>query len=132
MKIGFINGCFDILHLGHIALFEFAKKQCDYLVVAIDSDDRVASNKGPNRPINTSTDREGMLRAIRYIDDVRVFSTDLQLTNLVKEIKPEIMIVGNDWEGKTVIGSEYAKQLKFFRKIDGYSSTKTIQNISNR
>tara|TARA_R100000664_G_C2759374_1_gene149076 strand:- start:7931 stop:8152 length:222 start_codon:yes stop_codon:yes gene_type:complete len=73
-----------------------------------------------------------MLRAIRYIDDVRVFSTDLQLTNLVKEIKPEIMIVGNDWEGKTVIGSEYAKQLKFFRKIDGYSSTKTIQNISNR
>ena len=132
MRIGFVNGCFDILHLGHIALFEFAKKHCDHLIVAIDSDKRVSLNKGPNRPINNALDREGMLRAIKYIDDVKTFSTDLELTNLVKLISPDIMIVGNDWEGKTVIGSEHAKQLKFFRKIDGYSTTKTVKDIGSR
>ena len=132
MRIGFINGCFDILHVGHIALFEYCKTICDYLIVGIDSDERVMHNKGPNRPFNASEDRMTMLRSIRYIDDVKVFSTDAELTNLVMHTSPDVMVVGSDWEGKSVIGSEHAKELKFFRRIDGYSTTKILESSFDR
>ena len=132
MRIGFVNGCFDILHVGHIALFNYCKSVCDYLIVGIDSDERVKRNKGPNRPFNASEDRMTMLRSIRYVDEVRVFSTDAELTNLVMYISPDVMVVGSDWEGKNVIGSEYAKELKFFRRLDGYSTTKILENTLDR
>lgn len=131
-KVVFTNGCFDILHVGHLELFKYCKSLGDYLIVAIDEDDRIKKNKGPTRPINCLDDRVAMLSAIKYIDEVRHFSSDSELTSLVKSSNPDYMVVGDDYLDKTVIGSQYAKQLKFFRKVDGYSSTKTIQNISNR
>jgi len=132
MRIGFVNGCFDILHIGHVALFKYCKSQCDYLIVAIDSDARVKANKGSTRPINTLEDRVTMLRAVRFIDEVRHFSTDAGLADLVQSINPDVMVVGSDWEGKNVIGSEYAKELKFFRKINGYSTTKILESSPDR
>lgn len=132
MKKGFINGCFDVLHVGHIELIKFARSKCDYLMIALDTDERVASFKGPQRPFNSLKDRETMLRSIRGVDELRSFSTDEQLTDLVKQYSPDVMIIGSDWEGKRVIGEEHAKELVYFRRIDGYSTTKILENSTDR
>ena len=118
MKIGFTNGCFDILHIGHVELFKFAKSACDYLIVALDTDERVIANKGSNRPFNALSDRMAMVRAIRYVDEVRSFSSSQELDTLVSIVRPEIMVVGYDYEDTEVIGARHAKELLFFRRID--------------
>ena len=132
MKIIFTNGCFDILHPAHIEMLKYAKSLGDTLVVGIDSDERVKEKKGKLRPINSSKDRKQMLLAIRYVDEVYVFDDDKQLKSLVKKFEPDIMIVGSDWMEKPVIGSEYAKEVKFFERIPEYSTSKTIESITNR
>lgn len=128
----FINGCFDILHRGHIEMFKYAKSVGDKLIVAIDSDSRVKSLKGSSRPVNNQDDRAFMLSSIKYIDEVKIFDTEIDLEKLTLQLKPDIMIVGSDYRNKIVIGSEYAKQLQFFDRIDGYATTKIIQSIANR
>ena len=132
MKKGFINGCFDVLHVGHVELIRFARSHCDYLMIALDTDERVASAKGPNRPFNSLKDRETMMRALKGVDELRSFSTDEELTNLVKQCSPDVMIVGSDWEGKNIIGGEHAKKIIYFRRIDGYSTTKILENSIDR
>ena len=132
MKTIFTNGCIDILHIGHIELFKYAKSLGDKLIVGIDSDERIRQSKGNNRPINTSENRKHILSAIRYIDNVYIFNNDEELISLVVDIKPDIIVVGSDWENKNVIGSEYAKEIKFFKRITEYSTTKTIEYIVNR
>jgi D-beta-D-heptose 7-phosphate kinase/D-beta-D-heptose 1-phosphate adenosyltransferase len=129
MKIVFTNGCFDILHPGHIEMLKYAKSLGDKVVVGIDSDERVKEKKGDLRPINTSEVRKEMLLALRYVDAVYVFENDNQLKSLVKKFEPDIMIVGSDWVGKLVIGSEHAKEVKFFERIPEYSTSKTIESI---
>lgn len=132
MRVGFTNGCFDVLHVGHIKMFNYIKRHCDFLVVGIDSDKRVSSNKGPTRPFNNQTDRKFMLKSLRAVDEVFIFNNQEGLENLVKMINPDIMIVGSDYENKKVIGSEYAKELKFFRRINGYSTTSILEDTINR
>ena len=131
-QVGFVNGCFDVLHIGHIEMLRYAKSLCDHLVVAIDTDDRVKQAKGPTRPFNTQNDRQHMLMALKAVDEVMIFSTDEELVSLIKQCEPDIMVVGSDWENKRVIGSEHAKELKFYRKIDGYSTTKILERSSSR
>ena len=132
MKKTFVNGCFDILHRGHIELFKYARSLSDYLDVAIDADDRIKQHKGPNRPFNGLEDRKFILQSIQYIDEVISFSNDEELRLSVKNTNPDFMIVGSDWEGKNVIGSEFAKKVIYFERIDGYSTTETIKYLSNR
>ena len=132
MKISFVNGCFDVLHPGHIELLKFARSLGDYLIVAIDSDEKVAQMKGPERPIFSQYDRALMLKSIRYVDVVHVFDTRQELEELLYSISPDIMVVGSDWKGKEVVGSQYAKSVKFFDRIGDYSTTKTIQGSSYR
>lgn len=132
MKIIFVNGCFDVLHLGHIKLFEYAKSLGDYLIVAIDSDKRVSEMKGPERPIFSQSDRSQTLEAIRYIDVVHIFDSKEDLENLLKSIAPDIMIVGSDWKGKEVVGEQYAKTVRFFDRVGEYSTTKTLQGLAYR
>jgi D-beta-D-heptose 7-phosphate kinase/D-beta-D-heptose 1-phosphate adenosyltransferase len=132
MKKIFVNGTFDILHLGHLQLLNFAKSYGDYLIVAIDTDERVKEKKGQSRPVYNQDERRFFLRMLKPVDQVELFSSDGELENLVKGFNPDIMIVGSDYKNKKVIGSEYAKQLKFFDRIHGYSTTKTIQNIVSR
>lgn len=131
-EIIFVNGTFDVLHLGHLSLLSYAKMQGDLLVVAIDSDRRVKEKKGPTRPINNQDERKAMLDALKAVDCVQVFDSDDELRNLVKIFHPTIMIVGDDYRGKEVIGSEFAEKLIFYKKIDGYSTTKKIQDIIGR
>jgi len=132
MKVGFTNGCFDVLHIGHIKMLNYIKNQCDFLVVGIDSDSRVSKNKGPERPFNCQGDRKLMLKSLKSVDEVFIFNTEEALENLVKLISPDLMVVGSDYEEKRVVGSQHAKELKFFRRIDGYSTTKILENIANR
>jgi rfaE bifunctional protein nucleotidyltransferase chain/domain len=128
----FVNGTFDILHPGHIALFRYAASLGTRLFVAIDSDERVKQLKGSDRPVNDMEYRRTMLEAIKWVDEVIIFSSDEDLDSLVMKIRPEHMVVGSDYRDKEVIGSRWAKNLHFFDRIDGYSTTKTIQSISSR
>ena len=132
MKIIFVNGCFDVLHPGHIQLFKYAKSLGDYLIVSIDSDKRVSEMKGPERPIFSQSDRSQTLEAIRYIDVVHIFDSKEDLENLLKDIAPDIMIVGSDWKGKEVVGKHYAKTVRFFDRVGEYSTTKTLQGLTYR
>jgi len=132
MKISFVNGCFDVLHPGHIELLKYARSLGDYLIVAIDSDRKVAEMKGPERPIFSQTDRSTILSSIRYVDVVHVFDTKKELEDLLESISPDIMVVGSDWKGKEVVGSQYAKAVRFFDRLGDYSTTKTIQGVTYR
>lgn len=132
MKNIFVNGCFDIIHRGHIELFKYAKSLGDLLHVAIDSDERVKQKKGNSRPVNTQQDRLFILQSLKYIDLVYIFDSDNELVSLIKDIKPDIMIVGSDWKNNKIIGSEYARELRFFERIEKYSTTKLIQSIAYR
>jgi rfaE bifunctional protein nucleotidyltransferase chain/domain len=132
MKISFVNGCFDVLHPGHIELLKYARSFGDYLIVAIDSDRKVAEMKGPNRPIFSQGDRSNMLSSIRYVDVVHVFDTKEELEDLLESIKPDTMVVGSDWKGKEVVGSHYAKSVRFFDRQGEYSTTKTIKGTAYR
>ncbi len=132
MKKIFVNGTFDLLHPGHLQLLNFAKSCGDYLIVAIDTDDRVREKKGPTRPIYNQEERVFFLKMLKPVDQVETFSSDKELESLIKELKPDIMIVGSDWKGKSVIGSYYASKLIFFDRIEEYATTKTIQSIIDR
>jgi D-beta-D-heptose 7-phosphate kinase/D-beta-D-heptose 1-phosphate adenosyltransferase len=132
MKTVFVNGCFDVIHRGHIELFNYAKSFGDYLVVAIDTDERVKKLKGFFRPFNNQNDRKFVLEAIRYIDRVYFFNSEEELGELILNINPEVMVVGSDWKNKRVVGSQYAKSLKFFDRIGDYSTTKILQGSSHR
>ena len=121
-----VNGTFDVLHRGHIELFKFAKSQGDHLTVGIDSDRRIKENKGENRPINTQSDRKYFLEAIKYIDKVAIFDSELELLNKVAVYHPDCMVVGSDWLGKEVIGAEYARELIYFKRVGNYSSSNIL------
>jgi D-beta-D-heptose 7-phosphate kinase/D-beta-D-heptose 1-phosphate adenosyltransferase len=132
MKTIFVNGCFDVIHPGHIQLFKYAKSLGDYLIVAIDSDKKVGEMKGYDRPIFCQEDRAKTLEAIRYIDIVYIFDSKKELEGLIKTINPDIMIVGSDWKGKEVVGKQYAKEVRFFDRVGEYSTTRTIQGLTYR
>ena len=131
-KTVFVNGTFDILHRGHLDLLEYARSQGDKVVVGIDSDDRVREKKGPTRPVNTAEDRAHMLQSLKFVDHVLLFDSDEELEKCIAMTKPDIMVVGSDWEGKSVIGSMYAAELHFFPRVEQYATSKTIQSIIDR
>ena len=132
MKKVFVNGTFDLLHKGHLELLNYAKSLGDFVCVGIDTDERVRQMKGSTRPIYNQEERKYFLENLKSVDQVKIFSNDKELENLVKEYKPDIMIVGSDWKGKSVIGSYWSSKLIFFDRIGDYATTKTIESIINR
>lgn len=125
-----VNGCFDILHPGHVELFKVAKSLGDRLVVGIDEDEKVKKDKGFDRPINPLFFRKTMLESIRYIDVVLPFGSRTELENLIELYSPEILLVGSDWKNGDVVGREYAKEVRFFNRIGNYSTTNLIEKIN--
>lgn len=130
MRKIFVNGTFDILHKGHLEMLLFARKQGDYLTVAIDSDRRVKELKGESRPINDANERMFMLSCLKPVDNVVVFDNDDDLVNLISE--HDAMVKGSDYKNKPIVGQDVCKELIFFELINGYSTTKKIQDITNR
>lgn len=129
-KVVFTNGCFDILHYGHLSYLRSAKELGDLLVVGLNSDESVKRLKGKERPINDIKTRKAMLNALEFVDFVCEFSDDTPI-ELIKALKPDILVKGADYEGKLVVGAEYAKEVKLLEFKTGFSSTSIIEKIRN-
>lgn len=128
-----VNGTFDILHVGHISLLQYAKSWPNsYVLVLIDSDRRIKQLKGKDRPINNEYERATLLNELKSVDRVEIFDTDQELINCIKNYQPDIMIKGSDYINKPIIGQEYCKQIIFYDRLTKYSSTSKIQSITNR
>ena len=127
-KIIFTNGCFDILHAGHVRYLETAKSYGDVLILGLNSDRSVKALKGKNRPINIQLDRAYILAALEAVDYVVVFDDDTPY-ELIKAVKPHTLVKGGDYEGKVVVGQDIADELKLVQFVDGKSTTRTIEKI---
>ncbi len=126
-----VNGTFDILHRGHLELLQFARSQGDQLLVCIDTDRRVKELKGNTRPINNQDDRRFMLYNLRTVDTVMLFDSKEELINIIKEYKPDIMVKGSDYRGRSIVGEQHVPKVIFYDRTE-HSTTKTIQDIINR
>ncbi|MBR2149304.1 MAG: D-glycero-beta-D-manno-heptose 1-phosphate adenylyltransferase, partial [Campylobacter sp.] len=124
----FTNGCFDIMHIGHISYLQKAKMLGDILVVGLNSDNSVRELKGKDRPVNVQYDRAAMLCAMEFVDFVVIFD-ELTPHELIKAIKPDILVKGADYKDKEVVGSEFAKRVELIEFIEGKSTTKIIEKI---
>lgn len=126
----FTNGCFDILHFGHISYLQKAKMLGDILVVGLNSDSSVRGLKGDSRPVNTQFDRAAMLCAMEFVDFVVIFDDDTPY-EMIKAIGPDVLVKGADYEGKVVVGSEFAKRVELIEFVEGKSTTNIIEKIRN-
>ncbi|MGJ0316792.1 D-glycero-beta-D-manno-heptose-7-phosphate kinase [Aliarcobacter cryaerophilus] len=127
-KIVFTNGCFDILHVGHVKYLEVAKSYGDVLILGLNADSSVRKLKGPTRPINTQDDRAYILASLESVDYVIIFEEETPY-ELIKLIKPHVLVKGGDYEGKEVVGQDIADELKLVQFVDGKSTTNTIKRI---
>lgn len=129
-NIVFTNGCFDILHSAHIELLKFSKNQGDILVVGLNSDDSIKRLKGETRPINDINERAKILSLFDFIDYIIIFSEDTPL-NIIKLLKPEVLVKGSDYNKDNIIGKEYSKKVVLFDFILNKSSSRVINRIKN-
>jgi D-beta-D-heptose 7-phosphate kinase/D-beta-D-heptose 1-phosphate adenosyltransferase len=123
------NGCFDILHPGHMELFKIAKSLGNRLIVGIEEDQKVRNDKGPNRPVNSLSFRKAMLESNKHIDIVIPFGSRQELENLIQLYSPDILLVGGDWRNGDVVGRQFAKEVRFLDRVGGYSTTDIIRRI---
>ena len=127
-----LNGSFDVLHTGHIKLFRYARMLAGSkgtVWVGIDDDERIASFKGPTRPINTLKDRMMFLSSIKHIDHVVPFSSNDELYHYICEIEPHYMLIGDDYRNKPIIGSEFIKEIIYITR-DGKSTSDIVDMIN--
>jgi D-beta-D-heptose 7-phosphate kinase/D-beta-D-heptose 1-phosphate adenosyltransferase len=130
-RVVFTNGCFDILHVGHVKYLQEAKSFGDILIVGLNSDASVSRLKGPIRPVNPAEDRAYILAALEAVDYVVPFTDDTP-HDLIKLVSPDTLVKGGDYEGKAVVGTEFASELKLVDFVDGKSTTKTIEKIQQK
>ena len=128
MSIVWTNGTFDILHPGHIELFKVARSLGDKVIVATDTDEKIKTDKGEHKPVNDLCYRVAMLEAIKYIDVVLTFGDRTELEGLIQLYNPDILLLGDDWEGGDVVGKEYAREVRFLPRLN-YSTSDIIKKI---
>lgn len=132
MKI-WVNGTFDVMHIGHIRLLQYASTLGD-VRVGIDTDERVKRLKGQNRPFNNLGERIEFLSSIKFVKDIVTFNTNEELEKHILNYKPDIMVKGSDWKGKDIIGNRFVPQIIFFDLIENKSTSKILghENSGNR
>lgn len=130
MSIVFTNGCFDIIHRGHLELLRHCKTLGDKVIVGLNSDASIKKIKGIKRPINCESDRKFLLESLRYVDEVIVFD-ELTPYNLIKQVMPDLIVKGGDYTPESVIGKDISKVV-IFNHVEGYSTTEKIKSIVNR
>lgn len=128
----FVNGTFDVLHPGHIALLRHARELGHYLMVAIDSDRRTRELKGERRPFFDQEARKFMVESISGVDEVIIFDSDHELEDIIREYAPDVMVKGSDYKHRHIIGEEYCNRIEFFSRIHEYSTTKILQDTVDR
>ena len=133
-KIVFTNGCFDIVHRGHISYLNEARALGDLLVIGLNSDASVRGLKGPERPINNEQDRKFLLENLKAVDFVEIFNEETPL-DLIKTILPSVLVKGGDWKIEQIVGSkeviDNGGEVLSLNFIDGFSSTNIIEKIKN-
>jgi D-glycero-beta-D-manno-heptose 1-phosphate adenylyltransferase len=133
-KIVFTNGCFDLMHLGHVDYLEKARSLGDKLVLGLNSDDSVSRFKGPQRPIQDQNSRARVLAALQFVDLVVFFNEDTPL-NLITEIQPDILVKGSDYLAENIVGADVVKNgggvVKTIDFVPGYSTSKIVEKIKN-
>ncbi|MHC4289267.1 MAG: D-glycero-beta-D-manno-heptose 1-phosphate adenylyltransferase [Planctomycetota bacterium] len=130
--IVFTNGCFDVLHRGHIEYLQFCKKQGDIVVLGLNSDASVRQLKGPERPVNNQHDRAAVLSAMECVDYIAIFD-ELDPLELIKKVRPDVLVKGADWAEKGVVGREFVEscggRVELAPLVDGKSSTSTLEKL---
>ncbi len=133
-KIVFTNGCFDILHLGHVEYLEEAKSLGDILIVALNTDQSVQKLKGPTRPLQNETDRAKILSALKSVDFTILFNEDTPL-EVIKQIKPDVLVKGGDWPVDQIVGSDFVLsrggQVKSLKFLEGRSTTRVVEKMKS-
>jgi D-beta-D-heptose 7-phosphate kinase/D-beta-D-heptose 1-phosphate adenosyltransferase len=124
VKIVFTNGCFDILHRGHFELLKYCKS-LGYVIVGLNSDNSIRQLKGETRPFFSQKDRAFMLKSCKYVDEVIVFEENTPY-DLIKQVKPDIIVKGGDYQPNNVVGCDLA-EIKIFNHLDGYSTTDILK-----
>lgn len=134
-KVVFTNGCFDILHSGHVMYLREAKSQGDFLIVGLNSDASVARLKGPERPLNKEHDRKFVLENLKSVDCVQIFEEDTPL-DIIKQINPQMLVKGGDWKIEQIVGSDFVLsqggEVKSLSFKDGYSTSKIIKDAQGK
>jgi len=132
--IVFTNGCFDVLHRGHIEFLKFCKAQGNTVVVGLNSDSSVRTIKGPERPIHNQNDRAAVIGALETVDYITVFDEPDPL-ELIKKVKPDVLVKGQDWANKGVVGAEfvesYGGRVVLAPLVEGKSSTSVIEKMKS-
>ncbi len=133
-KVVFTNGCFDIIHKGHVTYLNEAKSLGDHLIVGINSDDSVRRLKGKDRPVNNESDRAFVLDNLKSVDDVIIFTEDTPY-EIIKELIPDLLVKGGDWKEEDIVGSDIVKKnggkvisLQF---VNDYSTTNLLKKIES-
>ena len=131
-RIVFTNGCFDVLHRGHVTYLAQARDLGDCLVVGLNSDASVKRLKGENRPVNGESDRAIVLAALSFVDYIILFEEDTP-KNLIEQVKPDILVKGGDYQIENIVGADFVTEnggkVLTIPFVDGYSSTKIIQAL---
>jgi len=125
-----VNGCFDVVHSGHLYLLTMAGSLGD-VYVGIDSDARIKASKGEERPIFPQVERALLMSSIKGVKDVFIFHSDDELEALVMHVSPDFMLVGEEYKGKRVIGSQFAKDVIYVPKVDTFSTTNIVAKIQS-
>jgi len=129
--IGFTCSCFDLLHAGHIIMLKDAKKQCDYLIVGLQTDPTFDRPNSKKKPIQSFKERKIQIEAIKYIDEIIKYETEEDLYNILKKIKPDIRILGSDYKNKAFTGDDLKIKIYYHERDHNYSTTNLRKMISN-
>ena len=129
MKTLLLTGCFDVLHIGHIRIINYANTVADKVFIAIDGDDKVKKDKGNSRPFNRQEDRREFLENIKGVNEVLIFDSEKELEIICKDLLPDYRLVGSDWKGKKVVGESYCRNVIYYDRIPGFSTTNILENI---